>query len=66
MVKIKSAKDFGEVKGTYLIYGPPGMGKTTTLKYLPGKTLLLDVDRTSHVLKGAANIDLIEIDNVDT
>lgn len=65
-LNIKSAKDFGKVKGTYLIYGPPGMGKTTTLKYLPGKTLLLDVDRTSHVLKGSANIDVIEIDNVDT
>lgn len=65
-LNIKSAKDFGGVKGTYLIYGPPGMGKTTTLKYLPGKTLLLDVDRTSHVLKGSATIDVIEIDNVNT
>ena len=65
-LNIKSAKDFGEIKGTYLIYGPPGMGKTTTIKYLPGKTLLLDVDRTSHVLKGSENIDVIEIDNVHT
>ena len=63
---IKSAKDFEELKGTFLIYGPPGMGKTSTLKFLPGKTLLLDVDRTSHVLKGQDNIDIIEIDNVKT
>lgn len=63
---IKSAKDFKGLKGTFLIYGPPGMGKTSTLKFLPGKTLLLDVDRTSHVLSGQENIDIIEIDNVKT
>ena len=26
--------------------------KTTTAKYLPGKTLVIDVDRTSNVLAG--------------
>jgi len=51
---------------TYLIYCPPGMGKTSTLKYLPGKTLVLDVDRTSQVLKGEPNIDIIYVDNQNT
>ena len=51
---------------TYLLYAPPGMGKTSTIKYLPGKTLLIDVDRTSHVLKGNTNIDIIYADNKDT
>ena len=53
-------------KGTYLIYSPPGMGKTTTIKFLPGKTLLLDIDRTSRVLKGCKNIDIYYVDNTDT
>lgn len=65
-LKIQSAKEFKELKGTYLIYGPPGMGKTSTFKFLPGKTLLLDIDRTSHVLKGSEKIDVIMIDNVKT
>ena len=62
---IKNAKDIKATKGTYLIYGPPGMGKTTALKYLPGKTLVLDIDRTSKVLRGS-NIDIIEVDNIET
>lgn len=65
-IEIKRAKDIKTAKGTYLIYGPPGMGKTTSLKFLPGKTLVLDVDRTSKVLRGSDNIDIIEVDNIDT
>ena len=53
-------------KGTYLIYSPPGMGKTTAIKFLPGKTLLLDIDRTSRVLKGCKNIDIFYVDNANT
>lgn len=64
--KITNAADLKNSKGTYLIYGAPGMGKTTALKYLPGKTLVLDVDRTSKVLKGCKNIDIIEVDNINT
>ncbi|MBS4538190.1 AAA family ATPase [Clostridium sp. D2Q-11] len=63
---IKNATDIKKTKGTYLIYGPPGMGKTTTLKFLPGKTLVLDVDRTTKVLKGEKNIDILKIDNINT
>lgn len=65
-MKIVKATDVQNLKGTYLIYGPPGRGKTTTIKYLPGKTLILDIDRTSKVLKGQENIDIVYIDNEDT
>lgn len=65
-LNITKAKDIRETKGTYLIYAPPGMGKTTALKFLPGKTLVLDVDRTSKVLRGSENIDIIEVDNINT
>lgn len=64
--KIINATELKNSKGTYLIYGAPGMGKTTALKYLPGKTLVLDVDRTSKVLKGCKHIDIIEVDNINT
>lgn len=53
-------------KGMYLIYGSPGMGKTSTAKYFPGKTLVLDIDRTSNVLQGCDNIDIVAVDNMDT
>ena len=65
-MEIKKATDIVTPKGTYLIYGAPGMGKTSSAKYFPGKTLVLDIDRTSSVLKGCPNIDIVEVDNVDT
>jgi phage nucleotide-binding protein len=65
-LQITNAADIKATKGTYLIYGAPGMGKTTALKYLPGKTLVLDVDRTSKVLKGCKNIDIVQVDNIGT
>lgn len=66
MLNITSAKDIQTDRATYLIYGPPGMGKTSTIKFLPGKTLVLDVDRTSRVLKGQPNIDIAYVDNTNT
>ncbi len=65
-LQITNAADIKTTKGTYLIYGPPGMGKTSSLKYLPGKTLVLDVDRTTKVLKGCKNIDIVQVDNINT
>jgi len=59
---IKNATEITLDNATFLIYGNPGVGKTTALKYLPGKTLLLDIDRSSGVLKGEANIDIVSID----
>ncbi len=65
-LNITNAADIQTDKGTYLIYAPPGMGKTTAIKYLPGKTLVLDVDRTTRVLKGEKNIDIAYVSNTDT
>lgn len=66
VLKTINAEDIQTDLGTYLIYGPPGMGKTSAIKYLPGKTLVLDVDRTSRVLKGEKNIDIAYVDNTGT
>lgn len=63
---LTNAKDISRGNMTALLYGQPGMGKTTTIKYLPGKTLVLDVDRTTHVLRGCENIDICYIDNIKT
>ncbi len=65
-LQITNATDITTDKGTYLIYAPPGMGKTTAIKYLPGKTLVLDVDRTTRVLKGEKNIDIAYVSNTNT
>ncbi|MBT2600908.1 MULTISPECIES: AAA family ATPase [unclassified Oceanobacillus] len=65
-LNITNAADIQSDKATYLIYAPPGMGKTTAIKYLPGKTLVLDVDRTTRVLKGEKNIDISYVSNTDT
>lgn len=64
--EIHSAEKLEIQNETYLLYAPPGMGKTSTIKYLPGKTLVIDVDRTTHVLKGHPNIDIIYADNKAT
>lgn len=45
-----------------LLYAEPGGGKTSTMQYLEGKTLLLDIDHTSRVLAGKENIDIAKID----
>ena len=63
---IEKATDIKTNRNTYLIYGAPGMGKTTAIKFLPGKTLVLDVDRTTRVLQGCENIDILKVDNVNT
>ncbi len=50
---IKRGQDFSA-----LIYSAPGVGKTSTAKFLPGKTLVIDIDRTTNVLAGEPNIDV--------
>lgn len=46
-----------------MTYSEPGVGKTSTMQYLEGKTLLLDIDNTSRVLAGKPNIDVAKIDS---
>lgn len=65
-MQIKKATDIQNVLGTYLVYAPPGMGKTSCAKSFAGKTLVLDIDRTTKVLRGCENIDIVEIDNINT
>ena len=54
---IKRGEDF-----SVLIYAQPGVGKTSTLRYLPGRTLVIDVDRTTNVLAGVSNVDVVKLD----
>lgn len=62
-MKIQHAKDIKRAQDfSVLIYAQPGTGKTSTLKHLPGKTLVIDVDRTTNVLAGQANIDIVYLD----
>ncbi|MGD6894315.1 AAA family ATPase [Bacillus infantis] len=49
-------------KAKVIIYSKPGNGKTTVAGLLKGKTLVLDIDGTSQVLSGYANIDMAKID----
>lgn len=62
MSRINSAKDISKEKATYLIYGQQGSGKTSSIKYLPGKTLVIDIDKSSKVLAGENDIDILQID----
>lgn len=66
VLQINKATEIKTKKGTYLIYSPPGIGKTTSIKFFHGKTLVLDIDRTSDVLKGEKDIDIAKINNIDT
>lgn len=45
-----------------LIYGKPGLGKTTLIKQLKGKTIVLSLDNSQRVLAGSENIDVVEFD----
>lgn len=63
MLDIKKAENVTRAEDySILIFAQAGTGKTTTAKYLPGKTLVIDVDRTSNVLAGEKNIDIVFLD----
>lgn len=61
-MKITKATEISSKDACYLIYGNPGIGKTSVLKYLEGNTLVIDVDKSSKVLKGCENISIVNID----
>ena len=62
-IEIKSANELKRGHDfSALIYSAPGVGKTSTAKYLPGNTLVIDIDRTTNVLAGEENIDIVYLD----
>ena len=60
-MQIVKAKEIKVDKITAFIYGIPGIGKTTLLSMLPGKTLIIDIDRGTNVLAGADNVDVVRV-----
>lgn len=63
MQPIKHASSIDRTKNwRVLIYGKPGVGKTSAIRNLNGKTLVLDLDDSSKVLSGATNIDVQPFD----
>ena len=60
-MQILKAKDLKQDKVTALFYAPPGLGKTTLLGTLKGKTLIIDVDQGTIVLEGNENVDIIRL-----
>ena len=60
-MNIISAKDIKQDHITALIYGTPGMGKTSLLGLLPGRTLIVDIDKGTSVLAGCENVDIVRL-----
>jgi phage nucleotide-binding protein len=61
-MQILKASDLKNEHVTALIYGVPGSGKTSLLGTLPGKTLIIDVDRGTSVLARDKKADAKKID----
>lgn len=62
-MKITKASDLERTKNwRILIYGKAGLGKTSLIKYIPGKTLVLSMDNSEKVLAGSENIDVVNFD----
>ncbi|MGQ9412180.1 AAA family ATPase [Streptococcus pluranimalium] len=62
-MKITKASDIQRTKNwRILIYGKAGLGKTSLIKYIPGKTLVLSMDNSEKVLAGSENIDVVNFD----
>lgn len=48
---------------TAIIYSQPGFGKTSMVKSLVGRTIVLSVDGMYHVLSGLSNVDILTMDS---
>lgn len=46
---------------TILLYGDPGIGKTTAVGTIPGRTLVIDIDGGSQVLRCNDSVDILPI-----
>ena len=60
-MNIIKATELTQHRITALIYGTPGMGKTTLLGGLHGKTLIIDVDKGTSVLSGNDHLDIVRL-----
>jgi phage nucleotide-binding protein len=54
-MRILKTSELKDDKVTALVYAPPGYGKTTLLGALPGRTLIIDVEGGTSVLKGSGS-----------
>ncbi len=60
-MNIIKASEIVQQNITALIYGTPGMGKTSLLGLLPGKTLIVDIDKGTSVLTENELIDVVRL-----
>ena len=60
-MKIIKASELSTPHITALIYGTPGMGKTTLLGALSGTTLIIDADKGTSVLAGNDHVDILRL-----
>ena len=60
-MKILKAAEIKPENLSVLIYGAPGMGKTTLLGTLSGRTLIIDADKGTSVLAGSEDVDVVRI-----
>lgn len=64
MMKIVKAENVKRTRNwRILIYGKAGLGKTSLIRYLKGKTIVLSMDNSHKVLEGAENVDIRTIDD---
>lgn len=64
-MEIISAKKISRNKDwRVIIYGKPGIGKTSSVRFLKGKTLVWSLDNSQKVLSGLDNVDVINFDRV--
>lgn len=62
-MKIVKATEISRIANwRVLLYGKPGLGKTSAIRGLVGKTLVLDLDGSSRVLSGLEDVDVITFD----
>lgn len=65
-MEIKKASEISRTKNwRVLLYGKPGLGKTSAINGLIGKSLVLDMDGSSRVLAGLKNVDVVEFDRTN-
>lgn len=63
-MEVKNMKDAQRTANWRIcIYGKPGVGKTSAVRYLNGKTLVLALDNSAKVLAGQ-DVDVVEFDRV--